>query len=412
MTNEQYKQTELGIIPKEWEVARLGDYINEVKDKNNHLDDYTVYTISNVHGFIKSDDFFEKRVYSKNLKNYKIVQKNYFGYNPARVNVGSIALFEKDEICLVSPMYIVFEVSNPKNLNEKYLYRLLKSPLYLNKIQNASLSRGSVRNILSFSDLSNFLIPLPPLSEQKSITAVLDAVQSAIESTEKVIASLKELKKSAMKHLFTYGPVPFDQTEKVELKQTELGMIPKEWEVVRLGEAIKLTSGKTRPKNIYSQTSDKFLYPIYGGNGILGYAENYLINFDTIVLGRVGVYCGSVYLTNGKSWISDNALYVKEFLKDIDKKYLSISMENLNINRFKNLGGQPLISQSIVYDQKIPLPPLPIQQKIASILSAIDAKIEAEEKKLAGYKELFRSMLKELMSARLRVNISHKDHEE
>ena len=228
----EYKQTELGIVPKEWDVVRLGDYIIEVKDKNNQLDNYTVYAISNIHGFIKSDDFFEKRVYSKNLKNYKIVQKNYFGYNPARVNVGSIALFEKNEICLVSPMYIVFKVSNQNKLHEIYLYRLLKSPLYLNKIQNAALSRGSVRNILSFSDLSNFPIPLPPLSEQKAIATVLSAIQEAKEKTEAVITATKELKKSMMKHLFTYGPVSPKEIDKVELKQTDIGMIPKEWEVV------------------------------------------------------------------------------------------------------------------------------------------------------------------------------------
>jgi type I restriction enzyme S subunit len=75
-------------------------------------------------------------------------------------------------------------------------------------------------------------IPLPPLEEQKAIAGILSTVQSAIEKTEKVINALKNLKKSMMKHLFTYGPVAEEEAEKVELKETEIGPIPKHWEVI------------------------------------------------------------------------------------------------------------------------------------------------------------------------------------
>ncbi|MFZ2070524.1 MAG: restriction endonuclease subunit S [Halobacteriota archaeon] len=208
-----------------------------------------------------------------------------------------------------------------------------------------------------------------------------------------------------MKHLFTYGPVSLEEVENVPLKETEIGMVPDEWPLLKLKDIFKITSGKTRPKQFKSIASDVFIYPIYGGNGIMGYSEKSLIDFPTIIIGRVGAYCGSVYVSKSKSWISDNALYARDFrFKKIDLNYLATALKLLNLNRLKNQGGQPLISQSIVYSQFVPIPTLPVQQKIASILSAVDRKIEAEQTKKKALDDLFKTLLNILMTGKLRVN--------
>jgi type I restriction enzyme S subunit len=96
---------------------------------------------------------------------------------------------------------------------------------------------------LQKADLENYVIPLPPPSERRSILNVLRTVQQAKEATERVIAATKELKQSLMRHLFTYGPVPVDQADQVELKETVYGEGPAPWTTVPLSDVADISYG-------------------------------------------------------------------------------------------------------------------------------------------------------------------------
>lgn len=109
---------------------------------------------------------------------------------------------------------------------------------------------------------------------------------------------------------------------KEEVKQSEIGFIPKEWKVQSIGETFKFSSGKSRPKNTSKEKTDVLNIPVYGGNGILGYTDQIFTKDRHLILGRVGEYCGCVHLTANSSWISDNALYGKEKLTNDDLFFL------------------------------------------------------------------------------------------
>jgi type I restriction enzyme S subunit len=123
----------------------------------------------------------------------------------------------------------------PRHVTPEFLALFLKQKaitMYLaSKLQGAT-----GRQRLPKDALHSLRMPVPPLAEQRAIAEVMLVVQRAKEATEKVIAALRELKKSLLKHLFTYGPVPFNQADKVPLKETEVGAIPEGWNVARLGD--------------------------------------------------------------------------------------------------------------------------------------------------------------------------------
>lgn len=140
-----------------------------------------------------------------------------------------------------------------------------------------------------------------------------------------------------------------------------------ECKTYKLSEITVMRNGKKRP-------SSKGPYPVYGGNGIMDYADCFNAE-NTIIVGRVGAYCGNVYLCKSKCWVSDNAISVSAN-EYVDSRYLYYLMTLLDFHHHHIGGAQPLMTQDIIGGFEISLPPLEEQRRIAGILGAIDDKIE------------------------------------
>jgi len=128
-----------------------------------------------------------------------------------------------------------------------------------------------------------------------------------------------------------------------------------------IGKAFKIKSGS----QLSAKNMIEGIYPVFGGNGISGYHNEYLFEDSRIVIGRVGAYCGNVHSTLPQSWITDNALYIEEKKVNYENGYLIYMLRNLNLNKYASQSGQPLISFGRIKNVKIPLPLLPTQKKIA-----------------------------------------------
>jgi type I restriction enzyme M protein len=164
LSGKRYKKETF--IKSSYQSVKLGTLISEYKQKIKE-DDIAVWSVSNTQGFVISSDYFGKKVASEDTKNYKKVLENYFAYNPARINVGSIALNEKKDIGCVSPMYVVFKVKDANIIHPKYLLMILKSKIGIKQI--LKYSDGAVRKVLSFNNLSLIDVPLPSIEEQNKI---------------------------------------------------------------------------------------------------------------------------------------------------------------------------------------------------------------------------------------------------
>ena len=279
----------------------------------------------------------------------------------------------------------------------KYLSFLLHTSAFL--AHAIATTSGVNHPRTSWADIARFPYPVPPFLEQRAIAAVLSKIQTAVEIQKKIVATVKELKAATMVKLFREGP------RGEPLKQTEIGEIPDTWELAQVGDLLKLSSGTTRPDDLSTTRTEATPFPVYGGNGVMGYSSEYLTERESIVIGRVGVYCGSVHVCPEHSWVTDNALYNRDPVSEqVSLHFLAELLAHIKLNRLHRKGAQPLITQGTVHNVMIVLPPKPKQEAIAHTAGLLDTAISAAEQKLATLKASFSSMLHLLMTGQVRVN--------
>ena len=179
------------------EIFKLKDILVKWNKKNKNKSVKYVESISNKYGFISQSDQFEDRnVASKDLNNYYIIEKGVFGYNPSRLNVGSMALKTNDKVSVVSPLYECFTTSQ----NNQYLLEWFDSKYF--RKETISKFEGGVRNTLNFSNLCEIEIGLPTIKKQNKYSKIFKTFNNKIEFEVKKLYKLHELKKGLMQDMF------------------------------------------------------------------------------------------------------------------------------------------------------------------------------------------------------------------
>jgi type I restriction enzyme S subunit len=178
----------------------VGQYIEEISERNKDLQVTRVLSVTNSRGFINQSDQFDRSVASEDASNYKIVRNGQFAYNPSRVNVGSLDLLRNFEEGILSPMYVVFS-TDEKHLLANFLYFHLKTQWFYGHIP--MFVQGSVRDSLSFDGLCSMKFFIPSIEEQASITHVLQIAEKEITLLKLKAEKLREKKKGLMQQLLT-----------------------------------------------------------------------------------------------------------------------------------------------------------------------------------------------------------------
>jgi type I restriction enzyme S subunit len=278
---------------------------------------------------------------------------------------------------------------------------------------------------LSMGDLRHLPVPFPPLPEQRAIAHVLRTVQQAKEATEKVITATKELKRSLMRHLFTYGPVPVDQADQVELKESEVGEIPTHWSIKQIEQIGTVKGGKRLPKG-HSFAECTTPYPYirvvdFHANGVrlddLRYLEpsdhaaisRYIIRKADVyisIAGTIGVVGVIPDMLDGAN-LTENAARIVIDCGDVDQWFLTHFLHSdrgqLQITMRTTKTSQPKLALSRIKQLRIPIPPLHEQEEIARQLRAVQSKIETERVRESALAQVFDSLLQSLMTGKSRV---------
>ncbi|HGS7174032.1 restriction endonuclease subunit S (plasmid) [Klebsiella pneumoniae] len=341
---------------------RIGDYVTLVKLKNSDG------AISSLKGININKHFMPSvaNVNGTDLSTYRVVKKNQFAFNPMHVGrdeVLPISMFEDDEPIIVSPAYVVFEVKDEEELLPAYLMMWCRRSEF---DRNAwFMTDNSVRGGFSWADFCDMELPVPSIEKQREIVREYNVVNDRIALNEQLTQKLEDTAQAIYKQWFVDFEFPISKEYAESIGKPELegkpykssggymeycealeSEIPSGWHQGSLEQVIQFSNGKKKPLKAGE-------FPIYGGNGVLGYAVDWN-NENILAIGRVGHYCGSLFRVFGKCWISDNAICGKSLTNQ--NNFCYYLLKSLKLNEKSEGTGQPLLTQGILKSIPVALP--------------------------------------------------------
>ncbi|HOM02774.1 MAG TPA: restriction endonuclease subunit S [Acetivibrio sp.] len=414
MSREGYKMTELGEIPIEWEVKPIREVaevnpesLGSKTDKDfiiNYIDIESVSTgkISN----IKELSFGEAPSRAR-----RKVRKDDVIISTVRPYLKAFTLIKSNTENLVCSTG--FAVLRAKNNNlPQYIYQCTLSDSFLNQLSNKMV--GSNYPAVNSSDVQETLIPIPPLLEQKKIADILSTVDKQIEQTDALIEKTKQLKKGLMQRLLTKG------IGHTEFKDTEIGTIPKEWEVVKLGEVVEIVNGatpSTKVEKYWVNGSIPWATPsdITSNGKYISATEKYITEDGLKNSSMTLLPSGSILMTSratiGEKCINTLPMATNQGFKSmicserIQNEFLYYMIDLVKIDFIKLASGSTFleISKKDIELYKILLPPIQEQIYIANILCQVDKNIELCADKKESLQKLKNALLQKLLTGKIRV---------
>jgi type I restriction enzyme, S subunit len=414
-----FKQTDIGPIPVDWDKKKIKECYSFTKKTSDiifapgsqipfipmelipinriYVTQYILKSINDFSNgtFFQNDDILLSKI-TPSFENGKQAIANI----PFRYGYASTEIIPIHEISEVSSKLFLF-------------YYLLKSDI--RKMLAGKMEGSTGRQRLPKNLLENTFIPFPPLPEQRKIAFILSQIQKAIENQEQIIKTTQELKKALMQKLFIEGINNEPQ------KHTEIGLIPKSWEVITINDCVE----KTITRNPL-QMPDKFIkyvdvssvsnqsfsvidHQYVMGKDAPGRARKVIKTNDVIfatirpTLKRIAKinepfndeYCSTAFcVLRCKSGI-----YHSEFLF----QYLQTDYFIDRIGKLQSGASYPAVRDENVKEMIIPFPDYDEQEEISGILFSLDSKIEFQTNKKIELQDLFKTMLNQLMSGQLRV---------
>ena len=371
-------------------IIKLGEEIEEYTLRNKKDEDIPVYSVTNDKGFCTG--YFSKDVSSKDQSTYKIVPYGCFAYNPSRINVGSVDWQHCEDKVIVSPLYVVFKVSN--KINPQYLYYYLKSDIARTYIK--ATAAGSVRDNLKFSMLKEFPFNLRTLEEQSKIVKVLERVENNIELCKKRAEYLDTLVKSRFIEMFG------------DMKLNKRGWKLKSFE--------ELTYLITDGEHATPKRTDKGIYLLSARN-ILNHslqlkdvdyinekeydriAKRIIPQEGDILIscsGTVGRCCSVPSGFHFQMVRSVALIRFKEYINPIFAEYM-ITSDYLQeqINSSKTVSSQANLFQGKIRTLKGFVPPIEMQNEFSVFVHKIDKSKLAVQKSLDELETLKKSLMQE-----------------
>ena len=423
-----YKQTEVGVIPEDWHVRLLKNIspsisVGLVINPSSYFDEKGRVPML-VGSTVKENKiFWEKANCISEESNRKIPASRLKSGDLVTVRVGEPGITavippELDD-CNCASMMIVRKAAS---FNSVWLCFVMNSPIGISQIRNVQY--GTAQKQFNISDALNFSYPFPLIKEQTAIANALSDVDALIAALEKLIDKKTAIKTATMQQLLTGKKrlPPFDQLD-VGYKQTELGEIPRDWEVKQVREllretpkyginaaAVPLTANIPVYIRITDISEDGYFKPSERVGVNNQFSDLYKLKKGDIVLARTGASVGKSYLYRE----SDGELIYAGFLIKLSAKesvlnsmflfqYLRSDSYWAWVNVMSMRSGQPGINGNEFGTLQIPLPNIEEQTAIANVLSDMDTELDALQQRLAKTQHIKQGMMQELLTGKTRL---------
>ena len=227
-----------------WELRKFKNFIKKSGIRNKEGANYTAYSVSNTSGLIPQIDQFEESRLSKlDKSDYKLVKPGEFAYNPARINVGSIAFNNLGKVVIVSSLYVILEMSS--SLDNEFVLQYIKSTPFLREVRRNT--EGSVREYLFFENFKNIRLPYTlNIEEQQKIGIFFKHLDELITLHQRELDNLKALKKTLLSKMF-----PKNDEKYPEIR---FSGFTDAWELRRIGECFDERSSRSENGELISVT--------------------------------------------------------------------------------------------------------------------------------------------------------------
>ena len=351
---------------------------------------------------IKSGDGQLSMDYSK----YQVVNGGDFAMNHMDLLTGYVDVSKY--VGVTSPDYRVFTLED-KNSNKRFYLYLLQL-CYIAKIF-FPLGQGAAhigRWRLPTEAFNEFVAPSPTCEEQQQIANFLDhetaKIDTLIEKQQQLIKLLKEKRQAVISHAVTKGLNPNAPMKDSGIEW--LGKIPAHWEVKKISHIALLQSGDAIVSEQIETVGD---YPVFGGNGLRGYTNNYNHEGFYILIGRQGALCGNINYGEGKFWASEHAVVVHP-MKSFNTIYFGETLRAMNLNQYNVSAAQPGLAVTNITCLRAPFPPIEEQKQIAEFVGSETAKIDKLVSKSKQAIELIQERRTALISAAVTGKIDVRHH--
>ena len=374
-----------------WEQRKLGEVVERITRKNENLESTLPLTISAQYGLINQNEFFDKRIASKDVSGYFLVRNGEFAYNKSTSSDapwGAIKRLDRYESGVLSTLYIVFKILDERKTSSDYIVTYYNTDLWHKGIQAIAAEGARNHGLLNVAPAGFFETNLTmpkDYAEQQQIGSFFQQLDHLITLHQRKYDKLQVLKKAMLEKMF---PKNGSSVPEIRFKGFTYA-----WEQRKLGAlCVEFKSGDFISA---SDIAENEAYPVYGGNGLRGFTNHYNHDGEYALIGRQGALCGNVNYAVGKSYFTEHAVAVRAN-KTNQTRFLYYLFSTMNLGQYSGQSAQPGLAVGNLVELENVVPSKPEQEKIASFLSSLDNLITLHQRELEKLQNIKKSMLEKM----------------